>query len=1191
MGKQGQITHKASIAGLTKIKQRRKEKGWNLNDDRWLKSASEVLGVVNSSHLAPGISYGTWKRFLGGKKPVNEGAFKAYCQVLDLDWQQVVADDEASLTASHQDWGEAIDVSLFWGRTDEIATLKNWLVKDKCSLVLSLGMGGIGKTTLAIKVARLVQSEFDFIIWRSLRNSPPSSELLADLIQFVSQRQETNLPESDELKIDLLLKYLSSCRCLIILDNVESVLLNSIDKNNNCDRDSQAYSQLFTVLGRASHQSCLLLTSREKPDAVATLEVENTKVRCQKLAGLNLAEAKDILAAKGSFKGSEQEWQQLVKRYGGNPLALKIIAATIQDFFAGKIADFLELLEESSFISDDIYRLLQQQFKRLSSLEKRIMYWLAINREPVALTDLQSDLIDSQSISELTLALRDLQNRSLIEIANHKYTQQPVVMEYAIAELIELVTAEIIEGEIGLFNSHALVKAQVKEYVRDSQICSILQPLIDSLISVYGCPEEIERCLSRLIQQCQLTARTGYLSGNSINILRHLNCDLTGYDFSGLTIWQANLQNLSLNQVNFSDCDLSRSIFTEALGNVLAVAFSPQGDIFATANNDGKIRLWHQKTAKLQSILSGHTNWIRSVAFEPGGKTIVSGGGDRTIKLWDIHTGLCLQTWGQHDSDIYSVAFSTDGRLVASGSSDRTIKLWDIQAGFCLQTLRGHHSCVRSVAFSSDSQMLVSCSSDCTIKLWDIHTGRCQQTLPKDDSCLHSMALSPNGQILASCSSDCTIKLWDIHTGRYLKTYRGHSDTVYAIAFSPDGKTLASGSGDRTVRLWNLVTDRCEQILYGHNNQINSLDFSRDSKTLACASLDRTVKLWDLGTGKCLHTIQGHTDWAFPITFKPSTLNQPLTLAGVGDDYTVRLWNVETQDCQKIFTGHQEHIWSVVYNSEGKAIASCGAEPNIRLWCEETGECQQILVGHTDWVRSVAFHPGDRLLASSSADGTVRLWDLTTGIAAIINAPQVWSVAFNSQGNLLATGSIQGELNVWDTATQQCCYSLTAITGKGIYSVAFNPRPVNNQELVATGNTDGSLRLWNLIEGSCQHTLTGHREFISAVAFHPDGQMVASASCDRTVRLWNVLTGMSLKVLTKEENKFCSVAFSPDGEIIAAGSQNQCITLWDVTTGKYLKTIRPRRLYEGMKITRARGLTSAQQETLKTLGAIAIDQA
>ena len=82
------------------------------------------------------------------------------------------------------DWGEAVDVSIFFGRAEEISKLEYWIVNDRCRLVALLGMGGIGKTSLGVKLAQQIQAEFEFVVLRSLRNSPPLEELLVNLLQF-----------------------------------------------------------------------------------------------------------------------------------------------------------------------------------------------------------------------------------------------------------------------------------------------------------------------------------------------------------------------------------------------------------------------------------------------------------------------------------------------------------------------------------------------------------------------------------------------------------------------------------------------------------------------------------------------------------------------------------------------------------------------------------------------------------------------------------------------------------------------------------------------------------------------------------------------------------------------------------------------------------------------------------------------
>ncbi|NJO98397.1 MAG: NACHT domain-containing protein [Pleurocapsa sp. CRU_1_2] len=353
------VALKVSSCGLAIVKQARKAKGWTIDDWRWLEAASEILGIswAETGYFADGISEGTWKRFLSGKYAVNVDAFRAFCQVLGLQWQEIVDRD------NYQDWGEAIDVSVFFGRSLQIATLKQYILEDRCRLVTLLGMGGIGKTSLAIKTARLIDRHFEFIIWRSVRNTPPVEKILEDLIQFLSQQKQQDLPNSLEQKVILLLQYLRSSRCLLILDNLESIFQSRSEQNSSSlkvkyRRDCENYSYLFRVIAESHHQSCLILTSREAPPELASWEGDNLPIRYLQLSGLSESEGQKVLAAKGAFQGTELEWQTLVEHYGGNPLALKIVSATIQDFLGVMLQIFCRFYNEivlSLLISTTFY--------------------------------------------------------------------------------------------------------------------------------------------------------------------------------------------------------------------------------------------------------------------------------------------------------------------------------------------------------------------------------------------------------------------------------------------------------------------------------------------------------------------------------------------------------------------------------------------------------------------------------------------------------------------------------------------------------------------------------------------------------------------------------------------------------------------------------------------------------------------
>lgn len=181
---------------------------------------------------------------------------------------------------------------------------------------------------------------------------------------------------------------LHSSRCLLVLDNVEAVLCSGVGTGQYLEGYS-GYGELFRRVGEIPHQSCLVLTSREKPEDLASLEGETLPVRALQLTGLKELEVREIVKAKGLLV-TEAETKKLTECYSGNPLALKIVATMIRDVFDSNISKFLA---QGTAVFSGIRNLLAQQFNRLSAQEKEIMYWLAINREPISLEELRSDIV------------------------------------------------------------------------------------------------------------------------------------------------------------------------------------------------------------------------------------------------------------------------------------------------------------------------------------------------------------------------------------------------------------------------------------------------------------------------------------------------------------------------------------------------------------------------------------------------------------------------------------------------------------------------------------------------------------------------------------------------------------------------------------------------------------------------------
>jgi DNA-binding SARP family transcriptional activator len=743
----------------------------------------------------------------------------------DAELEPVVS--KSSSDRPHIDRHEAPDVPDFFGRESELAQLETWVVEERCRLIVVLGMGGLGKTTLTAKlthhlVDELTSDAFDQVLWRSLLNAPRLSDLLPEILQFLSRQQLNDIPSDLDQRFDLLLAYLREQRCLLILDNAESLLQEGAEAGAYRP-DYEDYGQLFMRVAQHTHQSCLLVTSREAPLALRRLAQESHHVQLLNLGALSTAAGQRLLLQRGLTEGSAP----LIDRYSGNPLALKLVADTIEELFFGDVDSFLT---DETLIFDDIRTVLAQQMDRLTPLEEEILLWLAIERGPVTPSDLWENLLQPESRRVYIEALGGLQRRSLLEKGDGGFALQNVITEFLTERLVDQFCTAIEEIRPEGINHHALIKAQAKEHVRQSQVRLILKPIAERLLTRFD-RSELETNLATIRENIRssTTPTEGYAGGNILNLLLQADGDLTGADFSKMAIWQAYLRGVNLQDVDFREADLSGSLFTDTFGQISSVDISPDGLLVAAGGSDGRIWVWRLADGQLQLTCEGHTDCIWSVCFSPDGRLIASGSRDRTVRIWSASTGEELAVLRGHTGMIWSVAFSPDGKTLASGAqTDNTLKRWDVAEAISLgssqlrETLRGHSDTIRVVRFS------------------------------------------PDGRLLASGCQDHSIRLWRADGGQELARLDGHSAGVWAVAFSPDGTRLASGGEDDLIHLWNIAKTavgrevRILETLHGHEGWVRGLSFSPDGSILASAAEDRTIRIWDVPSSQLLNVLHGH---------------------------------------------------------------------------------------------------------------------------------------------------------------------------------------------------------------------------------------------------------------------------------------------------------------------------------------------
>lgn len=394
---------RVSKEGLEIVEQARKKKGWTKTAAAWCQAAFTTEATL--------------KRFWR-QVPIQQDSFIKICEAVGVNWEDVL-DKTLSPGTLRLDWEEPIDVSVFYGRTKELTDLENSILKNR--LAVLTGMGGIGKTALVGKVWEQIRGkgEFDYVIQRSLRTSPLLSELLKDIVEFLSEG------EQQEGGISQLMEYLRKQRCLLILDNVETIMSIGTNAGNFCP-EFQDYSELIKRVKSEQHKSCLLLISRERPQDAIWLRGE--KVGFLALCGLK-KEAQELLKEQG-LSGSEKDLETLNTLYGGNPGSLKLISSLIQELFNGIVLNYLK----SGTIVVVLKEILEQHFSRLSDLETQIMVKLAVNSEPSSLSLLVEE-ISPPSTAELMQAVKSLIDRALIEkscteVDDVTFTLQPEVRKY-----------------------------------------------------------------------------------------------------------------------------------------------------------------------------------------------------------------------------------------------------------------------------------------------------------------------------------------------------------------------------------------------------------------------------------------------------------------------------------------------------------------------------------------------------------------------------------------------------------------------------------------------------------------------------------------------------------------------------------------------------------------------------------------
>ena len=529
-------------------------------------------------------------------------------------------------------------------------------------------------------------------------------------------------------------------------------------------------------------------------------------------------------------------------------------------------------------------------------------------------------------------------------------------------------------------------------------------------------------------------------------------------------------------------------------------AFSPDGEILATVDDEGMLKVWDAATGRLQRETLAHKGDAVIARFTPDGGRIITGGReDRFIRIWDRSSvamieALPITDLGAGNGALENAVVSPNGSILATGGVGE-VKLWNLAGRTLIAVLPGSRG-AQGVAFSHDgTKLATSHESDSMVRLWGVLGGRMLREFRGHSSGAFSVAFSLDDRTLTSAGGDGTIRLWSLADGRPFGVHRGHKDRIWTLAFSPDGRTVASAGADGMVRIWD--SERPPDNPRLPILRPASMAFSSDGRTLLTLELGRPCLLsrWDTRSGKLLERRPLDVPRDAWTIFSPDC--QSLAMAdGSG---AITLWSVADGRQKGRIEGVPDTIDHLEFSSDLQYLFVHSKVQGYSLW--DVAHSRRVPL---PWKRPLCMALTTMEVAAVPRDGHLVWWDPRTGRTrsrAFQKPHRIDWATFSPDGRMLASREPgTHKIHLWSAETLEL---LQELAGHPVGAGQFDFSP--DSRTLASAGAERTVKLWDVATGEEILTLEGYSEYVSIPRFSPDGGSLATYGADADGRLVNSL--------------------------------------------------------------------------------------